>query len=76
MCQCPQCAISLETQWSVKYWGLSQQEREREAMTGGGAHRTVMIYHPAETALALWDCPTLPTLGRRKDDILSNRTNL
>ena len=30
------CAISLEIQWSVKYWGLSQQGREREAMTGGG----------------------------------------
>ena len=30
------CAISLEIQWSVKYWGLSQQGREREVMTGGG----------------------------------------
>ena len=31
------CAISLEIQWSVKYWGLSQQGWEREAMTGGGS---------------------------------------
>ena len=32
----PLSPISLETQWSVKYWGLSQRGGWREAMTGGG----------------------------------------